>query len=645
MKMVSRFWGRIGTKLYLMLAFAVLLTLVSGWVGAWHFENSGQHTYRVRDESVPVLEAAWQVYSDAQILLRMGIVRLGEIDSSDVHAAEARIQDGLHRVSAAPDLKPVAERVGDSAQAVASHVEDLITARQQMASSAEQIEGVVVRVDLAASGNPELLSAMVLVRSALRTDDSVQLSRLRTEMEDLMSRPVAVPPGYSVLIEDVFDVKAEYLQWSELVADTEAELEADALVMGAALNDLLEASRLESSNALTASVESFAQGRIILVGISIFSVLAALIVAWLLVGRGLLRRLLRLSERMHGMAGGDFETPVPEIGQDEIGELGNALEVLREYALEVQRLNLIEQLAQELQGKNDELETVLADLRKAQEQIVLREKLAALGELTAGVAHEIKNPLNFVINFSELSEDLLGELEELLTDAAENMSDEDKEYIKEISGSLGTNLERIHSHGDRANRIVHSMLMMGREVGEERPTDINALVDEHVRLAYHSARATDSSFQLQIEQELDPELGEIVVNPQEAGRVFLNIIGNACDATDEKRRALEKAGNTSYTPTLWTTTERGEQNIRVRIRDNGDGIPPDVADRIFNPFFTTKPTGQGTGLGLSISNDIVRRYGGSIEVQSLPGKFTEMTVTLPIEPVQTTIFSDSAALT
>lgn len=363
MERISRIWGRIGTKLYLALAFAVALTLVSGWVGSWHFENSGRHTYHVRDEAVPVLGSAWQVYGDAQILRRMGLARLGVIDDSDVHAAEARILDGLGRVSASPDLQPVAERVGSSAHDVAGHVEELIAARSEMASSAEDVEDVITRVDLAASGNPELLSAMVLVRAALRADNSERLTRLRAEMDELMTRPVVVPAGYSALIDDVFEVQGEQLQWAERVAETEAALEADALVMQAALDDLLAQSRNESSSALTASVESFAQGRVILMAISAASVAAALVVAWLLVGRAILRRLSRLSERMRSMADGDFDTPVPEVGQDEIGELAHALEVFREYALEVQRLNLVEEFAQELQDKNGELERVLADLR------------------------------------------------------------------------------------------------------------------------------------------------------------------------------------------------------------------------------------------------------------------------------------------
>ena len=175
----SQFWGRIRTKLYLALAFAVLLTLVSSGVAVWHFENSGRHSYQVRDESVPVLEASWQVYGDAQILRRMGTVRLGAIDVSDVHEARSRINDGLRKVSAVPDLQPAAERVESGAHAVAGHVEELILSRRELASAADQVENVTTRVDLAASGNPELLSAMVLVRAALRTDDMERLTRIQ----------------------------------------------------------------------------------------------------------------------------------------------------------------------------------------------------------------------------------------------------------------------------------------------------------------------------------------------------------------------------------------------------------------------------------------------------------------------------------
>ena len=431
-----------------------------------------------------------------------------------------------------------------------------------------------------------------------------------------------------------FDLLEQRLQLIQHQQDLVELNSGIAVELVSEVNSLVDTARASADEATQASTQAIFTGRSLLLAISGVGVAGAILISWLFVGRVIVRRIQLLSNWMLRMAGGDLEAQVELGGRDEVADMADALEVFRRHALEVQRLNLVEQLAEELQGKNDQLESVLADLRKAQEQIVMREKLAALGELTAGVAHEIKNPLNFVKNFSESSNELLDELKEVLEENADKISEDDQNYIKEISDDLNANLDRILSHGDRANRIVQDMLMMGRETGEERPTDINALLDEHARLAYHSARATDPNFQLHIEQELGPDVGEIVVKPQDVGRVFLNIVGNACDATDEKRRALHESGDKSYMPTLSLSTNRGDEYIEVHIRDNGDGIPPDVAEKIFNPFFTTKPTDRGTGLGLAITNDIVRQHGGSIEVNSQPGEFTEMIVRLPLEPTQ-----------
>ena len=627
---LSRFWGRIGTKMYLALLFAVALTLLSSGVGFWNFHNTGRHTHQVRDESVPTLEAAWQVRNDARSLHGMGSARLGAFDGADVREAEARVVEGLTQASADPSLRALTEQVELHTRDVARHIEELIMARGRQADWAVEVQDVGRQVDLAASGNPELLSAMVLVRAALRADDEVRLSKLRAELADLTSRPPEVPAGYSALFENVFETQGEYLRLVSDVAEIESLLAEDALAMDAALDELLLSARQESNGVLTASVESFDRGRLILMVISGASVLVALGVGWLWVGRGFVRRLSRLSERMHGMAGGDFETPVPEVGQDEVGELAHALELFREYALEVQRLNLVEQLADELQEKNLELEGVLAELRTAQEQVVLQEKLAALGELTAGVAHEIKNPLNLIINFAGSSYELMDELNEVLDNNRESFSEEDRVFVQELSGDLVGNLDRIKSNGDRADGIVQDMLMMSRGSSERRPVDLNRLVDEHVRLAYHSARATDPDFALHIEQELGADVGEVVVSPQDIGRVFINIASNACYATNEKRLALWESGGQSYVPTLWVNTSCGKESIQVSFRDNGPGIPSDVAEKIFNPFFTTKPTGHGTGLGLSICNDLIRQHGGSIDVESGPGEYTEMTITLPL---------------
>ena len=204
------------------------------------------------------------------------------------------------------------------------------------------------------------------------------------------------------------------------------------------------------------------------------------------------------------MADGDLEARVEIGGRDEVADMAAALEVFRRHALEAQRLNLVEKLAEDLQGKNAELERVLEELNRAQDQIVASQKLAALGELTAGVAHEIKNPLNFVKNFSEASEELIEELSEILNESGPTLSKEDQDLVKEISDDLAGNFERIRSHGGRANRIVEDMLRMNRETGDRQPTDINLLLDEYAGLAFHSARASDTNFQLEIKQDFDP---------------------------------------------------------------------------------------------------------------------------------------------
>ena len=429
-----------------------------------------------------------------------------------------------------------------------------------------------------------------------------------------------------------FDILERQLQITQNQQDLLTLNQGVALALVGEVDSLVDTARSSADEATLASTQAILTGRTLLLAISAVSIVGAFLIAWLFAGRMLLNRLRMLSDWMLRMAGGDLESRVEMKGRDELAEMAAALEVFRRNSLEAQRLNLVEQLAEELQGKNEQLESVLAELERAQDQIVVREKLAALGELTAGVAHEIRNPLNFVKNFSEASEELLSELEEVIADVADDIGEEDKDYIQEISNDLNGNLERIRTHGDRANRIVNDMLMMGRDTGEQRLTDINALLEEHARLAYHSARALDSNFQLDLQHDLDPNMGEINVVPRDLGRVFLNMVGNACDATDEKRRQIgSKSMDTdSYMPTLWISTHKGEENVEIRIRDNGSGMPPEVIDKIFNPFFTTKPTDKGTGLGLAISNDIVRQHGGSISVESKPDEYTEMHIELPL---------------
>ena len=461
-----------------------------------------------------------------------------------------------------------------------------------------------------------------------RNMSALEDSPLHTEITPPVIRLLELGTGE----DNGFDLNERHLQTVQHQQDLLTLNRGVALALVGEVDSLVSTARSRADGATLASTQAIFTGRMLLLAISAISIVGALLIAWLFVGEMLLRRLQVLSDRMLHMADGDLETEVEMSGRDEVADLARALEVFRRNSLEAQRLNLVERLAEELQGKNEELERVLAELERAQDQIVMREKLAALGELTAGVAHEIRNPLNFVKNFSEASEELLSELEEVLADVADDLGEEDKDYIQEISGDLTGNLERIRVHGDRANRIVNDMLMMGRDTGEQRPTEINGLLDEHARLAYHSARALDTNFQLDIRQDLDPNMGEINVVPRDLGRVFLNMVGNSCDATDEKRRRLEaeSPNGEPYMPTLWIATSKGENTVEIRIKDNGSGMPADVIDKIFNPFFTTKPTDKGTGLGLAISNDIVRQHGGSIRVDSKQGEYTEMTIELPL---------------
>ena len=304
----------------------------------------------------------------------------------------------------------------------------------------------------------------------------------------------------------------------------------------------------------------------------------------------------------------------------------NTVELLQTFAaqsvLAIQNARLFESV----EAHTRELAKSLEDLRTAQDRLVQTEKLASLGQLTAGIAHEIKNPLNFVNNFSAVSVELIDELQEALQ--AMQIDNKQRAGVNEIANMLRGNLDKVVQHGKRADAIVKNMLLHSRQgSGEHRPVDINALVDESLNLAYHGARAEKQGFNITLERSFDPTVGEIDLFPQEITRVLLNLISNGFYAAT-KRKADDNGGN--YEPMLAATTRNLGDSVEIRIRDNGTGIRPEVKDKMFNPFFTTKPAGEGTGLGLSISHDIiVKQHGGSIEVDTQPGEFTEFRIVLP----------------
>jgi len=271
------------------------------------------------------------------------------------------------------------------------------------------------------------------------------------------------------------------------------------------------------------------------------------------------------------------------------------------------------------------LQDSLEDLRAAQDRLVQTEKLASLGQLTAGIAHEIKNPLNFIGNFSALSIELVDELTDLLRTMP--LDEKAKSEVDGIVHLLSSNLGKVVQHSKRADSIVKNMLLHSRDgKGDHRPTDINALVEESMNLAYHGARAESKNLNVTLQKALDPAAGEADLYPQEIMRVLLNLIGNGIYAT-AKRIEQEGAG---YEPVLKASTKGLRDAVEITIRDNGTGIPPEALRNIFNPFFTTKPAGEGTGLGLSLSHDIVvKQHSGTIDVETIPGAFTEFRVVLP----------------
>jgi len=283
-------------------------------------------------------------------------------------------------------------------------------------------------------------------------------------------------------------------------------------------------------------------------------------------------------------------------------------------------------LFESVEARTRELAASLQNLRATQDRLVQTQKLASLGQLTAGIAHEIKNPLNFVNNFSGLSAELIDELQDALKGLT--IDQEAQAEIKELTDTLKGNLDKVVQHGKRADAIVKNMLLHSREgSAEHRVVDVNALVEESLNLAWHGARAEKQGFDIKLERAFDPTAGEADLYPQDITRALLNLISNGFYAATH-RQAETNGGD--YVPTLAATTKSLGDRVEIRIRDNGTGIPPEVKEKIFNPFFTTKPAGEGTGLGLSISHDIVvKQHGGSIEVDTQPGEFTEIRVILP----------------
>lgn len=365
---------------------------------------------------------------------------------------------------------------------------------------------------------------------------------------------------------------------------------------------------------------------------------AILVLIIILISRSITSPLRRLTVATETFARGEFAVELPVIhSKDEIGRLNSAFHYMQDTLAKT--INELKEASENLRISHVKLEEYnrtleqkveerTATLKAAQTQLIQSEKMASLGQLTAGIAHEIKNPLNFVNNFSELSIELAGELIEEIDKLSGTLDPKDADYLKGILRDVESNVKKINEHGKRADSIIRGMLLHSRgKAGEMQPTDLNALLAEYVALGYHGLRATDNTFNIKIETEYDPSIGLVNVIPQDISRVFLNLINNACYSTAQKKKELKD----SYFPVLRVSTEKTPDKITIRIWDNGKGIPQAILDKIFNPFFTTKPAGSGTGLGLSISYDIiVQEHHGEVKVDSKEGEFAEFLISLPI---------------
>ncbi len=339
--------------------------------------------------------------------------------------------------------------------------------------------------------------------------------------------------------------------------------------------------------------------------------------------------LMQVERGMASITRGELDVAMPSTGAHEIVAMIKTLGMLRDSLIERDRLERERQRAEsEIRAARDAAEAALHDLKAAQANLIQAEKMASLGQLTAGIAHEIKNPLNFVNNFASLSIGLLDELNAAAASAFEALAPHQRREVDEVTEMLTGNLKRIVEHGKRADNIVRSMLAHSRSGGGDwQSVDLNALVEESLALAYHGARAQDQDFNITLEREYGADVASVELVPQDMTRVFLNLIGNGFYAANKRRRTMNDG---TFRPALTVTTRDLGKAVEVTVRDNGFGIPDDIRDKLFQPFFTTKPPGEGTGLGLSISYEIVtKEHGGTIRVASEAGAFTEFIVTLP----------------
>ena len=371
------------------------------------------------------------------------------------------------------------------------------------------------------------------------------------------------------------------------------------------------------------NIQAILAGHVVLIALAASAMLVAVVMTGLITLIGV--RSVAIEIWIRRLGRGDFEYRLEPWGRDEISLTCVALETLRQNSIRALQLDTVNRLSDELREKNDELERALSELRQSQDRIISQQKLAELGELSSGVAHEMRNPLQFIINFTSASIDVAGELRETVADLEDTKQEEAEELLRELTD----NMERVMHHGNRASDIVSAMMIFDRGMGVGfRPLDLNQLIAEQTNLAHQAVRAHEPGFGANVGLRLEAGLEEVVAVPEDLARVISNLVTNACESMLEKTR-LE---GSEYAPELEVVSADGEDGVTITVRDNGAGMTEDIMARMFNPFYTTRDTGRNTGLGLSLVYEVVREHGGDIKVDSRPGQYTEIRVYLPKRP-------------
>ena len=685
---------RISVQIYLGLGGAVALTFAASLVGWYSFSQVADAQDRVNESSIPELVAAFNVaqYSQKLVTAADALVVADTPEavdrvSDDIASSHQSFKDSLAILESARGDSPHTRQVKaysaalvGSAAGLRSSIWQNLLLQEKHAEKQEDLQRVAAELDESISQAMERQVSPVPTgpgtpeRPLVELDSNVEAAVQYLASASVVAQPFAIRRLQEAFASSISDIERDLVHFRETPLHRELQpLFSQLIDLGVGTDNVLElrstqlelrerqrtllannydiALRLvekvqllvndaeaQASDAADASERAILTGRYLLLAISLVSVGGAALIAWLFVGKVLLRRLALIVGWMRRLAAGDLDTPVNVGGRDEVAEMAAALEVFRRNAQEALRLNLVEEMAQQLETKNSQLEAVngqlenrnheldvaLSRLTEAQHRIVAQEKLASLGRLTAGVAHEIGNPMNLIINLTELSLEAHEERSEMLANIQHNLTEDNHALFDELGDDLSQNLKRARENGVRVSELLQRMRSIGAAGQGAVPTDFNRALQTAVDAAVGTFQQEFPDFDCNVELCLDGSIGERRLALHDFSEAMRNLVTNGCYAMWTRSQAEEEG----YRPQLQVSSRLVDDVIEVRVRDNGTGIDPASLDRIFDPFFTTRAGKLGAGLGLYIAADVARESGGELTVESQPGSYAEFLFTL-----------------